>query len=140
MRVIFADTCYWIALANPKDQLSTVVKNVSKELGEVHIYTTDSVIEEFLNYFCKLGQHMRVLAVGLVSKIYDDPNTTVFPQTRATLKKAIELYAQRSDKKYSLTDCISMETMTQHKLTEVLTDDHHFSQEQFMVLIPKSTK
>jgi uncharacterized protein len=86
---------------------------------------------------------MRVLAVGLVSKIYDDPNTTVFPQTpqtRATLKKAIELYAKRSDKKYSLTDCISMETMTQHKLTDVLTGDHHFSQEQFIVLIPKSTK
>jgi predicted nucleic acid-binding protein len=37
----------------------------------------------------------------------------------------------RPDKGYSLTDCISMQTMRKEGLTEVLTKDRHFEQEGF---------
>ena len=51
--------------------------------------------------------------------------------------KALELMRKREDKEYSLTDCISMAAMRREKLTEALTNDHHFTQEGFEVLIAK---
>ena len=47
----------------------------------------------------------------------------------------LELYEHREDKEYSLTDCISMFAMREHKITRALTNDHHFAQEGFEVLI-----
>jgi predicted nucleic acid-binding protein len=41
---------------------------------------------------------------------------------------------QRSDKGYSLTDCISMIIMRQMGIAEVLTHDKHFTQEGFSIL------
>jgi predicted nucleic acid-binding protein len=49
---------------------------------------------------------------------------------------ALTLYESRPDKEYSLTDCISMQTMRRARLTEVLTNDHHFTQEGFTILFP----
>ena len=40
----------------------------------------------------------------------------------------------RPDKGYSLTDCISMQTMRREGLTEILTNDRHFEQEGFRAL------
>ena len=45
------------------------------------------------------------------------------------------LYENRTDKEYSPTDCSSMEAMRQQGLHEVLTNDHHFEQEGFTILI-----
>jgi len=46
----------------------------------------------------------------------------------------MSLYEARPDKGYSLTDCISMQTMRREGITEVLTDDRHFEQEGFHAL------
>jgi predicted nucleic acid-binding protein len=47
-------------------------------------------------------------------------------------------YGARPDKGYSLVDCISMQTMGQEELTEVLTNDRHFEQEGFRALFRDS--
>jgi len=47
----------------------------------------------------------------------------------------LELYARRLDKEYSLTDCISMNVMRDEGITDILTNDHHFTQEGFTILI-----
>jgi len=41
------------------------------------------------------------------------------------------LYAARPDKAYSVTGCISMQTMRREGLTDVLKNDRHFEQEGF---------
>lgn len=64
-----------------------------------------------------------------------NPNITVVPQTRESFQKGLSLYESRQDKEYSLVDCISMETMQSRKLTECLTNDHHFEQEGFTILL-----
>ena len=51
--------------------------------------------------------------------------------------KGLDFYASRADKAYSLVDCISMDTMRQMGLAEVLTNDHHFTQEGFTILIKR---
>jgi len=45
------------------------------------------------------------------------------------------MYEERRDKGYSLVDCISMTTMRRHRILEVLTNDHHFMQEGFRVVL-----
>jgi predicted nucleic acid-binding protein len=60
----------------------------------------------------------------------------VIPQSRSSFLDALALYEARPDKAYSLTDCISMDVMRREGLTEVLTNDHHFTQEGFHILFP----
>ena len=59
---------------------------------------------------------------------------TVHPQSRASFLEGLRLYEQRYDKGYSLVDCISMTTMHERNISEVLTHDHHFTQEGFTPL------
>ena len=69
--------------------------------------------------------------------ILTDEDVTVLPQTRQTFLEGLALYENRLDKGYSLTDCISMNACRTEGITEVLTNDHHFAQEGFVVLISR---
>lgn len=59
----------------------------------------------------------------------------VLPQTRESLLRGFALYRDRGHKGYSLTDCVSMTAMIDRKISEVLTHDHHFTQEGFTRLL-----
>ncbi|MDX2229976.1 MAG: hypothetical protein NW220_10080 [Leptolyngbyaceae cyanobacterium bins.349] len=59
----------------------------------------------------------------------------VISQTHASFQSGVELFQSRLDKGYSLTDCISMQTMRQLGISEVLTHDKHFTQEGFVILL-----
>ena len=65
-----------------------------------------------------------------------DPSTQVLPQTSADFSTALSLYEARPDKNYSLTDCRSMVALRTLGISEVLTNDHHFTQEGFTILFP----
>ncbi len=54
--------------------------------------------------------------------------------SRESFLSGMALYAQRPDKGYSLTDCISMAAMHREGLDEALTNDRHFEQEGFRAL------
>ena len=47
---------------------------------------------------------------------------------------ALTLYESRPDKEYSLTECVSMQTMRREGLMDVLSNDHHCTQEGFHIL------
>jgi predicted nucleic acid-binding protein len=47
----------------------------------------------------------------------------------------LKFYELRGDKEYSLIDCISMNAMKSESIDEILTNDHHFEQESFALLI-----
>lgn len=136
MKTVFADSHYWIAIANPTDQWTATAKAARASLGDVFIVSTDEVLTEFLAALSK-GENMRKQAAKMVRAILENPNVRVVPQTRDSFLKGLNLYEKRSDKEYSLTDCISMNVMRAESLTEVLTKDHHFEQEGFTVLIKK---
>lgn len=50
MKPVFADTFYWIALANPRDDAHNRVLDASRRLGSRLIVTTDEVLTEFLAF------------------------------------------------------------------------------------------
>lgn len=134
MRTVFADTFYWAALLNPRDEWHSSVKSFSKNLVSVSLVTTDEVLTEFLNFFSAYDTKMRQGAIQRVQDILQNDYVQVIPQTRETFLIGLELYRERTDKEYSLTDCISMQTMKQLGITEVLTHDRHFTQEGFTIL------
>ena len=70
----------------------------------------------------------------MVQAIHRDPNIRVLPQTRNSFLGGPQLYQERPDKEYSLTDCISMQTMRDEGITDILTADRHFEQEGFNAL------
>ena len=132
---VFADTCYWIALLNPRDQLHERAVLVSQSLAPVNIVTTDEVLTEFLNYFADRGMLLRQAAIRLVVQMQVDHTIHILPQCRETFLAGFKLFAARLDKGYSLTDCISMQCMLRMSLTDVLTNDGHFFQEGFSCLL-----
>ena len=136
MRRLFADAFYWIALFNPRDQWHTRVLAFATTLAAYHLYTTDEVVTEFLAFYSGATPPVRTRAVAFVRAILHDEDITVIPQARAGFLQALDLYAARPDKHYSLTDCHSMQVMRREGLTEVLTNDRHFTQEGLHILFP----
>lgn len=135
MKMVFADTFYWIASINPGDDWYGKARGITKTLSQTHIVTTDEVLIEVLTFFSTYGTSMRQRAVQLVRGVMSNPTMEVIQQTRESFLSGVALYESRPDKEYSLTDCISMNTMRQLGITEVLTHDRHFTQEGFVILL-----
>ncbi len=92
---------------------------------------------EFLRFFAG-DRWLRERALAAVTRLARSRRAHVMPQTRESFQAGFDLYAARPDKGYSLTDCISMQTMRREGLTEVLANDRHFEQEGFRALFRDS--
>ena len=133
---IFADTFYWVALLNPRDNFHTQALSLTATLSNKKIITTDEILTEVLNFLSDGGQNLRQRGTKTIRQLLntDSKKVTVLSQSHTMFLEGLELYEKRLDKGYSLTDCISMVTMKQKKINQVLTNDHHFTQEGFIVL------
>ncbi len=137
MKQVFADTLYWVASITPGDPWYAPALRAVSALGPRHLVTTEEVLVEFLSAYAGRGEYLRHTALQTVRAIMANVHVTVMPQTHQSFMTGVDFYASRADKAYSLVDCISMHTMRQMGLTEVLTNDHHFTQEGFIVLITR---
>ncbi len=134
MRELFADTFYWVALINPSDDWYQPVLSFSQSLGQIPIVTTEEVLTEVLAFYAKSNQRMRMRTISFVERILNHADIQVVQQSHTSFCHGFELYRDRPDKGYSLTDCISMNTMRDRGITEALTHDQHFAQEGFVIL------
>ena len=134
MTALFADTFFWIALADFTDSSHRRALDLAIEQEGSSIVTTDEVLVEYLTSFATANERMRRKAVTHAQRILDDPGVRVVPQSRESFLSGLALYGARPDKGYSLTDCISMQTMRREGLIDVLTNDRHFEQEGFHAL------
>ena len=138
MKAVFADTFYWAALTSTEDSTHARALAFSRSLPPDKIITTDEVLNEYLAYFSGAQPSVRVQAGKTVSDLLVNRLVVVVPQSRESFLAGLQLYRARPDKGYSLTDCISMETMRREGLTEALTNDRHFEQEGFRALFRDS--
>jgi uncharacterized protein len=115
--VFFADTFYWIALTNPKDGAHRAVMEFNAKLGPGAVVTTDEVLVELLAYCAASGKLRQEVGLAVLN-LQNDPDIRIIPQTRTGFLDGLTLYNARPDKGYSLTDCISMQTMlsTSHEV------------------------
>lgn len=134
--MLFVDTFYWLALIDPRGDWHGRAQAVSRTYASAFLLTTDEVLVEVLNALAATGRSsLRRAAVASIEQILRSPQVEVVPQSRDTFQTGLLLYASRPDKGYSLTVCISMQTMRAHGVAEVLTHDHHFEHEGFVVLL-----
>ena len=89
---------------------------------------------EVLNFFAEHGEEARLRAASVVEEILVNPDVEVVRHTHESFLAGLVLYKARADKGYSLTDCISMTTMLERNILQVLTHDRHFTQEGFEIL------
>jgi predicted nucleic acid-binding protein len=132
----FADTFWWIAVANPKDAWHARALAWEATHTGVRYVTTEEILSELLTWFAATGPAGRAHASATVRGILRDPMTQVLPQTSADFAAALTLYEARPDKGYSRTDCRSMIALRALGISEVLTNDHPFTQEGFTILFP----
>jgi predicted nucleic acid-binding protein len=138
MTARFADTFYWIALTDFNDSAHRRALILASEPGSSPLVTTDEVLVEFLTFFGMAPEPMRRKALANAQSILNNPGVRVIAQSRSTLLSGMALYGARPDKGYSLTDCISMQTMRREGIAEALTNDRHFEQEGFRALFRDS--
>ena len=134
--VVFADTFYWVAVLSPHDPFHARVMAWGRNHVNTRLITTDEVLTEVLNWFSGAGPYWRNKAATFVHNLRNDRDVDVLPQTRADFDAALALFEARPDKGHSLTDCRSMVAMRALGVAEVLTNDHHFTQEGFTILFP----
>jgi predicted nucleic acid-binding protein len=130
MQVVFADAFYWIALLDRGDDWHARVRAFASNLAGVQIVTTEEVLVEVLAAL-REGRIRRRIAERAVRDILQDPTILLVPQTHDSFLAGLDLHAARPDKEYSLTDCISMQTIRAEGIVHVLTNDRHFEQEGF---------
>lgn len=82
MRVVLANTGYWVALLNPHDELHNKAIQLSKSLNSVHIVTSEMVLTEILNDFSKRGDYLRKAATELIDRLQENPNIRAFNEGR----------------------------------------------------------
>jgi len=135
MERVFADTSYWIALLNPRDNLHQKASATSREYHPEKIITSEMVLTEFLNSFSDYGPSLRQAAAKAVATLRNTPQVVIVPQTSLLFVKALERYQSMADKSWSLTDCASFLIMEEEGVTAALTHDRHFGQAGFQTLL-----
>lgn len=135
MAAVFADTAYWIALLNPRDNLHDKAVAVSRKLGKHRIVTSEMVFTELLNAFAAKGDILRIRTCELIGRIRSNPNAMVVNMSHFGFEAALHLYRTRSDKTWGLTDCTSFVIMDEEDLTDALTADRDFQQAGYRALL-----
>jgi predicted nucleic acid-binding protein len=135
MRTVFVDTFYWVNGLSPSAKHRADAAAAEAALGIARFVTTEAVLIEALNFFSGYKPSIKHKVAQAIHNILDDEESEVIFHTHDQFLNGLKLYESRLDKGYSLTDCISMNVMRERGITEVLTHDHHFAQEGFVVLI-----
>ena len=121
-----------------RDQLHAATVTLARRLdagGDATFVTTDDVLGEFLTFMSGQGSRFREAAVAYVDGFRRKESVVIVRQSPELFDAGLDLYRSRSDKSYSLTDCISMVVCRERGITDVLTYDRDFEQEGFVAML-----
>lgn len=133
MTTVFADTFYFLAMVNNTDL------GHEKALHFTKIYTGDLVTTGWV--LTELGDALAGSRQGrarfslILQKLQAGPNMHVVSCDNSLFQEGVAFYTQRSDKEWTLTDCISFIIMNRQGIVEALTGDHHFEQAGFIAVL-----
>ena len=132
---MFLDTAYAIALSSPNDLFHSTAVRLADELDTAgtRLITTRAIQLEIGNALSK--QRHRGAAIRLLDALEADPSIEIIPLSESLYARALQLYRERPDKEWGLTDCVSFVVMQDRGLAEALTTDEHFQQAGFRALM-----
>jgi len=132
MTPVFADATFYIAAVSPRDQRHAQAKLIAQSYRG-RVVTTEYVLLEVGNFLSRSTS--RAKFVEFVSNLQADSNSEIVASSHNLWTRGLSLYARRTDKDWSLTDCISFVIMEERGLTEALTADRDFEQAGFTILL-----
>lgn len=124
-------------MARPTDMYRHSALEALAQLSDAELVTTEEVLVEVLAAVAKYSTAVRAAAGAMVRKLLESGTVEVVPQSHESFLSGLAFFEHRLDKGYSLTDCISMRTMYVMGIAQILTFDHHFRQEGFVVLLDR---
>ena len=132
---VFLDTGFVIALLSPRDQYHAVAFRLAAEIRRqrTRIITSDAVLLEIGAALAKSAY--RPAAIKFIDGLRADPNVEIVSLDSRLLDVAYQLFRERPDKEWSLTDCVSFIVMREQRISQALAADDHFAQAGFVPLL-----
>ena len=132
---VFLDTGYAVALAIERDQYheraAALVDQIERE--DTRLVTTRLVVAE-IGDALNAPRH-RQKAVQHVTALQRNPTVNIVPLSEALFRRGLDLYRERRDKSWGLTDCVSFVVMRERSLHDALSADDDFEQAGFNTLL-----
>lgn len=132
MTAIFADSYFYVALLSRRDKRHSIARDWATR-RRTRILTTEFILLEVAN-FCRSPRD-RQRFTAFATSLRTNRLTTIVPCDSNWFLRGLDRYALRTDKEWSLTDCISFLVMEDYGVTEALTRDHHFEQAGFRIVL-----
>lgn len=134
LNICFVDTSYLIALEISNDDHHTRAKNHWRNFIRTRpsLVTTSFVFDEVVTFFNSRNRHDKAVEVG--THLLNSPSVQLIQVDDGLFRAGWAYFERHSDKRYSLTDCISFVAMQQLKIQTALTFDRHFTQANFFTL------
>lgn len=130
---LFLDTVFIQALLNKRDQYHHQAQAFMPRVRAARaVWITEAILVE-VGY--ALGAVNRPGTVQFIQQCYKTANLQVVTVDTSLLDCALQLYSERPDKTWGLTDCISFTVMWEKSLTDAVTADLHFVQAGFRTLL-----
>ncbi|MGK7907522.1 MAG: type II toxin-antitoxin system VapC family toxin [Synechococcus sp.] len=132
MSPVFLDTGYIIALEAIDDQHHSEALHHWQSFcasGLSSIVTTSYVFDEIVTFFNSRNRHQKAVEIG--ERLLNSSSVQFRHVDQELFCSAWKLFKQRSDKRFSLTDCVSFIVMEERDLQMALTFDRHFVQAGF---------
>ena len=114
MSAVFADTFFYLALLNDRDPAHA--RALAESQPPRTVVTSEFIILELGNACARAEDHADFLA--LVAGLRASPRIQIVPLDSQLVSRGMELMANRPDKDWSLTDCVSFVIMREAGLQE----------------------
>ena len=124
-RQVFVDTAAWLALINVDDDFHLLAKQVRKKLQQDNcsLITSDFVLLEVADALTT--PRVRSQTINFIDRLRSLSGLKIVPISQSLFDAGWQLYSQRLDKDWGLTDCISFVIMQQEGITIAFTSDKH---------------
>jgi predicted nucleic acid-binding protein len=134
---VFADTSGWanFFLTTEPYHVSAVALMRQWRAAGTKILTTNYVVVELVSLFTRPLRVPRPHQVQIIETIQNASWVQIIHIDPTLAEEGWNLLKSRLDKEWSLVDCSSFVVMTQRKITDALTEDHHFEQAGFVSLL-----
>ncbi len=134
-RVVLLDTSFVVALENKDDPHHERAKQLDGELlrSQASLLLHWGILMEIGDGYARVGR--RAKGLQLLAKFQGEEGYQILPISEPLFQDSMDLYRNRPDKDWGLTDCVSFVLMRKEGITEALTADIHFRQAGFQALL-----
>jgi len=132
MKTVFADASFYVKLLSRRDRHAAAAQDFARSYSGRFVTTTAVLVE--VGNFLADSKHRKDFP-ALVHELEVSRRVDIVGDTLELWEAGLRLYAERLDKKWSFTNCMSFLVMQDRGIHEALTADHHFEQAGFTILL-----